>query len=135
MTWIYQLHFELLIDLPGRLIVAVVGILALISTLSGLYLWWPSHWRKWPQALRWRPSAHPVRNNLQLHNLAALYSLPVILGLIVTGVILAQPGWFKPATDALLPSRAAPDLTAALAQTSPPTETATEAPGQPPISL
>ncbi len=133
MTWIYQLHFELLVDLPGRLIVAVVGVLALISTLSGLYLWWPSHWRKWPQALRWRPSGHPVRNNLQLHNLAALYSLPVVLGLIVTGVILAQPGWFQPATNALLPSRAAPDLTAALEQTSPSPET--ETPSQPPVSL
>jgi len=110
MTWIYQLHFELLQDLNGRLLLAIVGLLVMVSIIGGVYLWWPSRWSKWPQALRWRKSQHPMRNNLQLHNLAALYSLPVLTGLVLTGVILEQPDWFRPITANILPTTTGPDL-------------------------
>ncbi len=110
MTWVYQLHLELLLDLQGRLILAVVALLLLISLISGIWLWWPQRWNKWPQALRWRRSSHPLRNNLQLHNLAALYTLPVTLGLLLTGLILEQPGWFDPLLKTISPASPQPAM-------------------------
>ncbi|UEP31835.1 MULTISPECIES: PepSY domain-containing protein [unclassified Burkholderia] len=41
MTWLYDLHYMLLMDGAGRQVVGCLGLIALISVGSGLYLWWP----------------------------------------------------------------------------------------------
>jgi hypothetical protein len=52
MTWIYDLHYSLLLERPGRITVGVLGIVCLLSLFSGLYLWWPGRgpWLKAPPA-------------------------------------------------------------------------------------
>ena len=46
-TWMYDLHYTLLFDTTGKVTVGIVGLVMLMSLLSGLWLWWPSRsrWR------------------------------------------------------------------------------------------
>lgn len=50
MTWIYDLHYTLLLAHTGKIIMSIVGGLLLLSLLSGVYLWWPRS-GKWGGAL------------------------------------------------------------------------------------
>lgn len=93
-TWLYDLHYALLLGNTGRLLLAWGGGLMLVSLLSGLWLWWPAgRWRE-RLALRLRPGK--VRATYDLHVLTGVYGLPLLLMLAVTGVIMESPDTFKP---------------------------------------
>lgn len=110
MTWTYNLHYQLLAGSNGVLLLAIVALLALLMTVIGLLLWWPSgHWRK---ALRWRTSAHPAVSAWQRHVLVGFYSLPLWLLLLVTGLMLEKPDWFAPLIQQWSATRPLPMLTA-----------------------
>jgi uncharacterized iron-regulated membrane protein len=102
MTWLYDLHYTLLLGDAGRQAVAVAGLLLVLSMLSGLWLWWPrtGHWR---EALRFKRAASPQRRVYDLHKVAGIAMLPVLLVLGFTGAVLGWPavsepviGWFSP---------------------------------------
>lgn len=89
MTWLYDLHMELLAGAAGRSVVGVSGLLMLALLLSGLWAWWPrGSWRK---ALHFKPDAVPIRRLRDLHKLTGLLGLPLLLMLTGTGVMLALP--------------------------------------------
>ncbi len=90
MTWLYDLHYRLLLGEPGAVLMGIAGIALLVLLLSGLCAWWPrrGNWRK---ALRAKPRAAPLRRLHDLHKIAGLSSLPVLLVLVVTGVMLDLP--------------------------------------------
>jgi len=84
MSWIYQLHMQLLAGDIGH------------QLLSGLAAWWPrGSWRK---ALAFRRGAPALRRLRDLHKLAGLWSMGLLLILVATGVLLALPA----VTQALL---------------------------------
>lgn len=121
MTWLYDLHYTLLLDKPGRLAVGVVGLAALLSLASGLYLWWPAPGR-WRAALAWRLRPGRLRATYDAHVLAGAYGLVVLLALAFSGTLLALPEYANPLVEALSPlSRRAPVAS-------------TPQPGQAPIS-
>ncbi|WP_175796932.1 PepSY-associated TM helix domain-containing protein [Burkholderia ambifaria] len=95
MTWLYDLHYTLLMDGVGRLIVGCLGLVALISVGSGLYLWWPRR-RNFRVALTVRFNASRQRTTYDLHKIGGVYLLPVVAVLIVTGVLLDMPETFNP---------------------------------------
>jgi uncharacterized iron-regulated membrane protein len=104
MTWLYDLHYTLLLGEAGRRAVAVAGVLLGLSLLSGLWLWWP-HTGHWREALRFKRHASPQRRVYDLHKGAGLLVLPVLLVLALTGAVLGWPtlsepviGWFGPLT-------------------------------------
>lgn len=101
-TWIYDLHYTLLLDKTGNTIIAVIAIFCLLSLLSGVYLWWPKQ-SKWRQslALRWRIGY--LRKLYDIHTLLGIYTLVLLIMLIITGVILAVPNWFTPSINRLSP--------------------------------
>jgi uncharacterized iron-regulated membrane protein len=107
MTWLYNLHYTLLFDKPGRYTVGVVGLFALLSLLSGLYLWWPSA-RRWRAALQ--PQIRPgiVRATYDWHVLSGSYGLLLLLVLAFTGVMLALPEYARPLLNELSPLRQMP---------------------------
>ena len=68
----------------------------MISLATGVWLWWPRD--RGPG--RWRSAfiRHPRRGRLRWldwHSLVAVYLFAPLLVLTVTGVWLAQPGWFR----------------------------------------
>ena len=89
MTWVYDLHMQLLAEAAGKQIVGWSGVAMLVLLVSGLALWWPrGSWRK---ALAFKRDAVPLRRLRDLHKLAGLASLPLLLILVATGVLLALP--------------------------------------------
>lgn len=110
-TWLYDLHYTLLLGQTGRKFVGYAGLLLLVSMLTGLALWWPSRARL---AAALRPVLRPgvVRKVYDLHVLPGVYGLAVLVTLALTGTVLALPevaqpvvGWLSPVTLAF-PARA-----------------------------
>ncbi len=101
-TWIYDLHYTLLAESAGRMVIAVLGIVFFVLVALGVALWWPSP-RRWRAALSIKRGAAGARRVYDLHTVISVWALPVTLTLIVSGVMLEQPGWFKPAIRSLSP--------------------------------
>jgi uncharacterized iron-regulated membrane protein len=86
----HRLHGSLMVRGVGRQIVGWVGVAMLISSISGLWLWWPlvGNVRR---GLRWKRHPH-VDTNLH-HQLGFWISLPLFV-LSLTGVWISFPQWF-----------------------------------------
>lgn len=120
LTWIYDLHYSLLLDRPGRTAVGVIGLALGLSLISGAWLWWPSSARA---RAAWQPRLRPgaMRGLYDLHALSGLYGALLLLMLALTGAALALPevtqALLAPAVDMHLssaPKPAAPPASAAL---------------------
>lgn len=93
-----QLHEYLSMrEYNGRDIVGIVGIGMLISSLSGLYLWWPARGR-FRGALRFRPGLALTRN---LHYTFGFYGMLVLAMLSFTGIFLAYPEGMRNAVGSI----------------------------------
>lgn len=89
MSWLYELHMHLLAGETGRLVVGWGGLATLLLLVTGLVTWWPrGNWRK---ALSFKSRAVPLRRLRDLHKHAGLWSFPLLILLVVTGVLLALP--------------------------------------------
>ena len=61
---VYTLHYNLFLGDAGSTLVGFVGLFALVSSLTGVVLWWPRGGRGWSQALRIKTGARGVRLSL-----------------------------------------------------------------------
>ncbi|RVU05816.1 PepSY domain-containing protein [Novosphingobium umbonatum] len=129
-TWLYDLHMELLGGDTGRAFVGWGGLaIFLLVMVTGLWAWWPKG--GWGKALRYAHGAALIRRLRDMHKLAGLLGLPLLAILVLTGVMLALPeesnavlrpmfGPVDPAPKVAIPANTAPRLTimqaAALAQ-------------------
>lgn len=107
MTWIYDLHYTLLLDKAGKVLMTGLGIVLSISLFSGLYLWWPPR-HKWRTALTIKAGASRERLNYDLHKIGGVYGFAVVLVLALTGVALEVPDYVNPLIDAVSPLKAMP---------------------------
>lgn len=89
-TWLFDLHYTLLLGAAGLTLVGIVGLVNLAMLLSGLYLWWPSAARL-RSALRVLPRSGAVRRAYDLHCAGGVYWLLVLAVLCGTGAALAFP--------------------------------------------
>jgi uncharacterized iron-regulated membrane protein len=88
-TFIYDLHYSLLLGEVGGTIVGWGGFILLALLLSGLWAWWPrGSWRK---AFRIKRAAPPVRALRDWHKSVGLGGLTFLLILTITGIMLALP--------------------------------------------
>ncbi|HUL57520.1 MAG TPA: PepSY-associated TM helix domain-containing protein [Usitatibacter sp.] len=84
--WVHSFHENLTLrELHGREIVGAVGIAMLVSSLSGICLWWPGRAR-FVASLRMH-RAWPLSRNL--HYLSGFYGFVVLAMLSFTGIFLA----------------------------------------------
>lgn len=102
MTWLYDLHYTLLLDLTGKTIMGIGGGVLVIGLLTGLYLWWPAP-GKWRTALTLKKAASQPRFIFDLHKLNGVYSFIILLLLILSGVLLELPDFFNPAIERISP--------------------------------
>lgn len=87
---LHVLHGSLMVPGMGRQIVGWVGVAMLISSISGLWLWWPLA-GSWRRGLRWK--RHPNFDNNLHHQFGFWISLPLFV-LSFTGVWISFPQWF-----------------------------------------
>jgi uncharacterized iron-regulated membrane protein len=89
MTWIYDLHYQLLLGKAGGTVFGYAGIALLVLLASGLWAWWPRG--SWGRALRFKSGAARTRRLRDIHKLAGLAGMPLLIVLTTTGVMLALP--------------------------------------------
>ncbi|EAQ80161.1 PepSY-associated TM helix domain-containing protein [Blastopirellula marina] len=93
---IYSLHFRLLAGMFGGLAVGVIGILVLVSLLSGIVLWWPLIKGGFRAALAIRSGS---RFNYDLHKTTGILSVLFLLVITFTGVYMELPFVIKPVLE------------------------------------
>ncbi|MGD9472945.1 MAG: PepSY-associated TM helix domain-containing protein [Novosphingobium sp.] len=121
MTFIYDLHYRLLLGETGGKVLGWVGFALLALLLSGLWAWWPRIWSRgsWTKALRFKPGAPPQRALRDWHKLTGLSGLGFLLILTVTGIMLELPDESDAALGAIgLPVDHSPHVHEQVAQTS-----------------
>ena len=91
----HGLHSYLLIGSTGRNIIGIAGILWLIITITGIYLWWPKN-KKFKMALTLKKDANPIRFNFDLHRVSGFYSAVIVFVVTFTGVYIVYPQYIKP---------------------------------------
>ena len=101
-TWLYDLHYSLLMDRPGRHMVGALGLLMLVSLVSGLVLWWPRAGR-WRQACSFKRGAAFERQVYDWHKLVGFGSAALLLMLSITGVLLTWHTALEPWLNRLSP--------------------------------
>ena len=89
MTFLYDLHYRLLLGETGGALLGWLGFVLLALLLSGLWAWWPKG--SWIKAFRLKLRAHPQRSLRDWHKLAGLSGLLFLVILTVTGIMLALP--------------------------------------------
>ncbi len=102
MSIIVRLHANLLVGDTGKLIMGITALLALVLTISGIYLWWPKL-SKLKQALVIKRNASFTRFNFDLHKTVGIYTAIVMLAVSLSGVYFNLPGVFKPVVDYFSP--------------------------------
>jgi len=115
---IYVLHFTLLAGTPGRWLMGAAAFGWLVLNLAGLFVTWPrrpprGHPRRRPLFAAWRGAWVAERKALarrplpELHRVAGLWLLPLLVGLALTSVSLNFYGELvRPAVEWLSPPRA-----------------------------
>lgn len=88
--FIHVLHGSLQVPVWGRTVVGWLGLAMLVSSLSGLWLWWPVTGR-WTRGLRWRRRGDL---NANLHHLAGFWIALPLFVVSLTGAWIAFPGAF-----------------------------------------
>ncbi|MBN9695990.1 MAG: PepSY domain-containing protein [Zoogloea sp.] len=101
-TWLYDLHYTLLLGQTGRDVVGYAGLVLLASLLSGVVLWWPSRARL---AAALKPQLRPgmVRATYDLHVLSGVYGGLLLIVLAFTGSVLGLPELARGGVEAFSP--------------------------------
>ncbi|NBQ89212.1 MAG: PepSY domain-containing protein, partial [Betaproteobacteria bacterium] len=94
LTFVYDLHYTLLLDRAGRWTVGALGLGLLCSVSSGLWLWWPRR-GQWRRALRVKPRDGAARAVYDLHVAGGVYGAVLLLVLAITGAVLALPEFIE----------------------------------------
>jgi len=104
----FKLHYAFFLGAAGMLVVGVIGVLLLASTASGVVIWWPRG-GKWRRALSIKRRASAVRLTPDLHQVAAIYPLLVLLAVLVSGLSFNLPDQFSWVVERFSPISAEPD--------------------------
>jgi uncharacterized iron-regulated membrane protein len=100
----HVLHGSLMVPGLGRQIVGWVGVAMLVSSLTGLWLWWPLSGSV-ARGLRWR--RRPQFDTNLHHQLGFWVSIPLAM-LSFTGAWISFPAFFGPMVGEKPPQRSAP---------------------------
>jgi|TARA_R110001606_G_scaffold54853_5_gene134226 uncharacterized iron-regulated membrane protein len=114
-TWLYNLHFTLLLGSTGTIIVGYLGIGSALLLLTGLVAWWPKS-GFWLRQLRFKRRAALLGRMYDWHKTIGLVMLLPLFILTSTGAMLALPketngllGWALGKVESA--ARPAPQLT------------------------
>ncbi len=87
LSFFESLHFDLLLARnPGRTINGYLAIPTLLVLASGLILWWPKKLKNLLQRITIKFSAGFNRANWDAHSAIGIWSLPILLIIVLTGI-------------------------------------------------
>lgn len=92
---IYTLHYNLFLGEYGTTLAGIAGICLLISSVSGIIIWWPRN-RHWAIGMRIKSGARGFRLHFDLHRVCGIYSVTVLMIVAFSGVFLSLPSFTKP---------------------------------------
>jgi uncharacterized iron-regulated membrane protein len=102
LSWLQQLHFNLLSGKAGRVVNGVGGLMLLFLSLSGLVIWWPGK-NNMKRAMSINLQARWKRINYDLHSSIGFFTLAFTVIISLTGAYYAWPeeskqlvSWFSP---------------------------------------
>lgn len=101
--FVFKLHYALLADDTGVLVVGVMSVLLVFSILTGLIVWWPLT-GNWKRALSIKPRASVERFNHDLHQASGFYTALVLLAVLVSGVYMNLPKQFLALVQLISPA-------------------------------
>lgn len=97
-----EVHGRLLLGQSGNWITGIAAILWTLTTLFGLFLWWPGR-RKLKLALGIKRQAGAARLTFDLHRALGFYSAPALLVIAFTGIYMALPVEVGSLVEVVLP--------------------------------
>jgi uncharacterized iron-regulated membrane protein len=100
-------HYTLVIPFFGSQLVAAIGVITILSLLSGLYVFWPRRGTL-KRSLKVRRLGGVPRDR-QRHILFGFWSFPILLIVTFSGVWWAAPYWIDPVVSAVAPISQDPD--------------------------
>ena len=89
-TWLLDLHTQLRLARWGWNAVGILGLLLIVSCVTGLYLWWPDI-TAIRQTLKLRNQVGMMQLAFDVHRLLGLFSAFALIVLASTGVLLSYP--------------------------------------------
>ena len=94
MSWIYRLHYTLLAGSSGKTLVGLMGLVLMLFCITGLVIWWPRpgrNGRNWKRAFTVERGGNRFRFFFDLHKVAGIYLLPLLLVIAFSGVSIVFP--------------------------------------------
>lgn len=89
-SFLYMFHHTLWLGKTGKLILGYSAIGMVVLLVTGIYVWWPRGrgWHQWKAALTIKPHAGVLRRLFDLHRVAGIYGLLVLLVVVSTGIYI-----------------------------------------------
>jgi uncharacterized iron-regulated membrane protein len=94
LTWLADLHFNLLAGEEGRRWNGYAAILVTLLVLTGAVVWWPGT-QNWRRSVAARSSGNWKRFNWELHSMIGFWSYAFLLMWAATGIYVVFPAPFQ----------------------------------------
>lgn len=107
-TWLYELHYHLLMGRAGAPVMGVIGLGLIALLVAGLRLWWRSG-RSWRSRLAFQSHGTAQRKIHDIHRLSGIGGLALLLIVVLTATAMSLPGQVRPILAAFSPLSRAPD--------------------------
>ena len=103
-SWLSDLHTDLLFKKTGRAVNGVFSILLTILCITGALIWWPGT-MNWLRSMIFNPKANWKRLNWELHSVAGFWTFALVFMWAVTGIYVVFPTPFQRGIDHYFPLR------------------------------
>lgn len=114
-TWVYELHYRLLMGRSGAVVMGLIGIGLLVMLVAGTILWWRSG-RTARSRLKFDLKGNGQRKLFDTHRLLGLGSLLLLLITIGTATAMSLPKQVRPVLELFSPIVRSPDPESGAAQ-------------------
>lgn len=107
-TWIYELHYRLLMGRSGATVMGVLGLAVLAMIFAGIVLWWRSG-RTARSRLKYDRKGTGERKLYDFHRLLGVGSAVLLVVSVATATAINLPDQFRPLLTAFSPMERLPD--------------------------
>jgi uncharacterized iron-regulated membrane protein len=104
-SWLLELHDDLLGGNTGRSINGLGGFMVIILALTGIVVWWPGI-KAWRRSMVVHRNVGWRRFTWDLHSMIGFWTFAFVLLFGLSGAYLGNPEWFQDFADRLQPPTA-----------------------------